>query len=107
MSMHYPSPQGPGTGNNQGPPGQDLLGIMLAGAAAAFGTPYLFEFIGPFVERLTYDAYGSRGLADFMYALSFLLCGGIIYAAARIFFWYVLAAIVAYLATRAAGLAVI
>ena len=102
MAANFPNiPNPQGGGGNDGPPGQNVLGILLAGCAAFFGTPYLFEWIGPYVERLVYNAYGSRELAAIMYYVGFVLCGGVIYAAARMFFWYVLAALVAFLAQRA------
>jgi len=100
MSMTYNAPRGAG-GGDSGPPGQNTLGILLAACVAFFLTPYVFEWIGPFVERLVYNAYGSREFAGVMYYVGFVLCGGVLFAAARIFFWYVLAALVAFLAQRA------
>ncbi len=83
------------------PPGQNLLGILLAATVSFFATPYLFEWIGPWVERIVYHAYGSRELAGLMYYVGYVLCGGVIYAAGRMFFWYILGALVAFLAQRA------
>ncbi|WP_420722473.1 hypothetical protein [Hwanghaeella sp. LZ110] len=102
MTNPFPNFSGPqGGGGESGPPGQNALGILLAGCVAFFVTPYVFEWIGPFVERLVLNAYGSRELADLMYWLSFGLIGGVLFTAARLFFWYVLAAFVAYMAQRA------
>lgn len=102
--MAYPNPATSG-GGDSGPPGQNLLGICLALLAAVLGTPYLFGYAGPMVERLVYNAYGSRDLAQFMYVVSFGLSGLVIYAACRMALWYALAAIVAFGAMRMAGLA--
>lgn len=99
MNNSFSQAPGPGGGDN-GPPGQNMLGILLAATTSIFLTPYVFTLIGPFVERLTLDAYGSREFADIMYWASFILCGGVIYAASRLIYWYVLAALVAYLAMR-------
>ena len=88
-------------GGNDGPPGQDMLGVLLAACFAFFVTPVIFEFIGPYVERLVYETYGSQSFAEFMYYVGFALLGGVLFAAARMFFWYVLAALVAFLAQRA------
>jgi len=98
MNNQFPNNSG---GGNDGPPGQNALGVLLAACVAFFVTPYVFELIGPYVQRLVYDAYGSREFADFMYYVGFALCGGVLYAAARMFFWYVLSALVAFLAQRA------
>lgn len=102
-----PNPYNPsvGPGGENGPPGQNLLGILLAASTSAFATPYVFTLIGPFVERMTLDAYGSHELAQIMYWASFVLCGGVIYAASRMLYWYLLAALVAYLAMRSVGVA--
>ena len=88
------------------PPGQNALGICLAGVAALLGTPYLFNFIGGYVEELVYNAYGSRDFASLMYVVTFGLCGVAIYSVCRMILWYVLAIIVAFLSVRAAGLMV-
>jgi len=100
----------PLTGSNrQGdntPPGQNLLAICLALLAAVLGTPYLFHFVGPVVEKLVYQAYGSRDFADLMYAVSFALSGIVIFAVCRMVLWYALAAIVTFGAMRFAGLVV-
>ena len=104
MTMNYNSPRGSGSGENNGPPGQNLLAICLASLAALLGTPYVFQLVGPMVERLVYEAYGSRDLADFMYAASFVLSGIVIFAICRMVLWYALAAIVAFGAMRFAGL---
>ncbi|NQW11394.1 MAG: hypothetical protein HQ481_16130 [Alphaproteobacteria bacterium] len=92
-------------GPEGGPPGQNLLGICLALLAAVLGTPYLFGYVGPWVERVVYNAYGSRELADVMYFASFGLSGVVIYAVCRMALWYALAAIVAFGAVRMAGMA--
>ena len=92
-------------GGDSGPPGQNLLGICLALLAAVLGTPYLFGYVGPWVERVVYNAYGSRELADVMYFASFGLSGVVIYAVCRMALWYALAAIVAFGAVRMAGMA--
>lgn len=102
--MSYSSPTAPGGGDN-GPPGQNLLSICLALLAAVLGTPYLFGYVGPWVERVVYSAYGSRDLASFMYFASFGLTGVVIYATCRMALWYALAAIVAFGAVRMAGVA--
>lgn len=49
--MNYSNPAAPG-GGDSGPPGQNLLGICLALLAAVLGTPYLFGYVGPWVERV-------------------------------------------------------
>ncbi len=102
MPQNYPSPGG---GPEGGPPGQNLLGICLALLAAVLGTPYVFQFAGPFAEKLVYEAYGSRDLAEFMYAASFVLSGVVIFAATRMALFYALAAIVAFGGMRLAGVA--
>lgn len=93
-----------GGGQDNGPPGQNLLGIALAAAAAMLGTPAIFHFIGPVAERLIYEAYGVREFASLMYYASFALCGLVIYAACRIALWYAISAIVAFMTMRATGL---
>lgn len=100
MTNYNPIPQGPGGGGNGGPPGQELLGIALAGVAAVIGTPYLFNLIGPFIAEMVNDAYDSEGLASLMYFASFVLSGVVIYAACRIALWYAIGAIVAFGALR-------
>jgi len=94
------------SGDNGGPPGQDLLAISLALLAAVLGTPVLFEFIGPIVRKLVLSAYGSEGFAALMYYASFVLSGVVIFAICRMVLWYALAAIVAFGAMRFAGLVV-
>lgn len=95
-----------GGGDNNQPPGKDLLGIWLAAFAALIGTPYLFHYIGPFVENLIYEAYGWRDLAELMYAVSFAMCGIVIYSICRITLWYALGMLLAYLTARFGGLLV-
>ena len=90
-------------GGDGGPPGQDMLGICLAALASVLGTPYLFELVGPFVEQLVYKTYDSQTLADVMYVASFGLSGIVIFSVTRMAAWYAIAAIVAFLAMRAAG----
>ena len=94
------------TGGNGGPPGQDLLCTCLALLAAVLGTPYVFHYVGPIIERLVYEAYGWKDLAGFMYGLSFLLSGVVIFAVCRMALWYAISAIVAFGAMRFAGFAV-
>lgn len=91
-------------GGENGPPGQNLLAICMALLAAVLGTPYVFQLIGPMIENLVYEAYGSRDLASFMYAASFVLSGVVIFALCRMVLWYALAAIVGFGAMRFAGL---
>lgn len=95
-----------GSRAEMGPPGQDMLAIALALLAAVLGTPYLFHFAGPFVERLVFEAYGSRDLASLMYFASFALSGVVIFAVCRMALWYAISAIVAFGAMRFAGFAV-
>lgn len=92
------------SGENNGPPGQNLLAISLALLAAVLGTPVLFEFIGPIVRKLVLSAYGSEEFAVLMYYASFVLSGIVIFAICRMVLWYALAAIVAFGAMRFAGL---
>ena len=82
MSQQY-SPLPGGSGSNGGPPGQDLLGIVLAALAAILGTPYLFEFVGPAIRDLVNSAYDSPGFAELMYYASFMLSGVAIFAVCR------------------------
>lgn len=91
-------------GQDNGPPGQNILGILLAATTSFFLTPYVFTFIGPYVEKLVFDAYGSRDFAEVMFAVSFILCGGVIYCVSRMIYWYLLAAIIAYMSLRAVGM---
>ncbi len=91
--------------SNGGPPGQDLLGISLAVLAAVLGTPYLFHYVGPFVETLIHDAYGWKELAGLMYFASFALSAVVIYAVCRMALWYAIGAIVAFGAMRVSGMA--
>lgn len=98
-------PQKP-SGPDTGPPGQNLLCICLALLAAVLGTPYVFHYVGPFVEKLVYQAYGWRDLAVLMYGLSFVLSGVVIFAVCRMALWYAISAIVAFGAMRFAGFAV-
>ena len=93
-------------GEQSGPPGQDLLCICLALLAALLGTPFVFHHVGPLVERLVYEAYGWRDLAELMYGLSFVLSGVVIFAVCRMALWYAISAIVAFGAMRFAGFAV-
>ena len=93
-------------GGDNGPPSLDLLCICLALLAAFLGTPYVFHFVGPFVERLVYEAYGWRELAIIMYGVSFFLTGVVIFAICRIALWYAISAIVAFGALRFAGYAI-
>lgn len=95
-----------GGASNDGPPGQNLLCICLALLAAVLGTPYVFQFVGPFVENLVLQSYGSKGLADLMYVASFVLSGIVIFAVCRMTLWYAISAIVAFGAMRFAGFAV-
>lgn len=99
---NLPMPKGGG----EGPPGQNLLCICLALLAAVLGTPYVFQFVGPFVEKLVFQAYGWRDLASLMYFLSFALSGIVIFAVCRMALWYAISAIVAFGAMRFAGFAV-
>lgn len=94
--------QNPNRGND-GPPGQDLLGICLAGVAAIIGTPYLFNFVGPLAEQIISNAYDSKELASLMYFVSFGLSGLVIYAVCRMALWYAIGAIVAFGALRFGG----
>lgn len=91
------------SGGGGGPPGQGLLSICLALLAAVLGTPYLFELVGPFVQKLVYQAYDSQALADFMYLASFALSGIAIFAITRMALWYAIAAIVTFGAMRMSG----
>ncbi|MDF1722139.1 MAG: hypothetical protein P1U65_15815 [Minwuia sp.] len=102
MAQQFPNlnQQGGGAGGNDGPPGQNMLGIALAAAAAMLGTPLLFHYIGPMSERLIYEAYGIREFASLMYYASFALCGLVIYAACRIALWYAISALIAFLTLR-------
>ena len=104
MNQHYPAAS---VGRDDGPPGQNLLAVCLALLAAVLGTPFVFHFVGPFVEKLVYQQYGSRDLADFMYFASFLLSGVVIFAVTRMALWYALAAIVTFGALRFAGMAAV
>ena len=103
MKAPYPHSPTPGAHGNGGPPGQDLLGICLAALASVLGTPFVFEFVGPFVEGLVHQAYGWKELAGFMYFASFALTGVVIYAVCRMALWYAIAAIVAFGAVRWSG----
>jgi|GEM_PF-5909975 len=91
------------SGNDNGPPGQNLLAICLAMLAAVLGTPYLFELVGPFIQKLVYQAYDSEALADLMYYASFALSGIAIFTVTRMALWYAIAAIVAFGAMRMSG----
>ena len=104
MSNPYNNPMSP-SGPGGGPPGQNLLGICLALLASVIGTPWVFDYVGPWVEKLVYSAYGSRELADVMYFASFALSGVVIFAVCRMVMWYALAAIVGFGALRFAGMA--
>ncbi|OSQ47042.1 hypothetical protein [Thalassospira alkalitolerans] len=107
MNSQYSNPSNAHSGsNNGGPPGQNLLCICLALLAAVLGTPYVFHYVGPFIERLVYEAYGWRELASFMYAASFLLTSLVIFAISRMTLWYAITAIVTFGALRFASLAV-
>jgi hypothetical protein len=103
MVQYHPAASGGEPENS--PPGQNLLGVCLAMLAAVLGTPYVFHFIGPFIEKLVYEAYGSRDLADFMYIASFALSGVVIFAATRMTLFYALAGIVTFGSMRLAGVA--
>ena len=92
-------------GSEAGPPGQDILAISLALLAAVLGTPYVFNLVGPLIEKLVFKAYGSEDLATFMYAASFVLSGVVIFAATRMALFYAIAAIVAFGSMRLAGMA--
>lgn len=105
MTTNFPQPSGMGGGNG-GPPGQNVLCICLALLAAVLGTPYLFHFVGPFVQKLVLEAYGSEGLAAFMYFASYALSGIVIFTISRMALFYAISAIVAFGAMRFAGLAV-
>ena len=96
---------GHGNGPGGGPPGQELLSVSLSLLAAVLGTPYLFSLIGPVVERLVYEAYGWRELADLMYFASYALSGIIIYTVTRMALFYAIAAVAAFGALRFAGVA--
>lgn len=104
MTMNYQSPRGHGGGENNGPPGQKLLCVSLALLAAILGTPALFHLIGPLVERLVYEAYGSRDFAEFMYVMTFGLSGIVIFAISQMALWYAITAVVALGALRFAGI---
>jgi len=105
MNKSFPQAPGPGGGEN-GPPGQNMLCVCLALLAAVIGTPYVFHFVGPAVEKIVYEAYGWRELASFMYAASFVLSGIVIFAVSRMALWYAITAIVGFGALRFAGMAI-
>lgn len=94
-----------GGGSNGGPPGQNLICICLALLAAVLGTPYVFHFVGPFVEELVYEAYGWREFATLMYGVSYLLSGIVIFAISRMALWYAITAIITFGAMRFASFA--
>jgi len=85
------------------PPGQDMLGIVLAALAAILGTPYLFGFIGEPIRDLVASAYESHAFATLMYYVSFALSGVAIYAICRMALFYALAAIVGFASMRWGG----
>ena len=103
MTSQYPNPSNAIGGGNGGPPGQNLLCVCLALLAAVLGTPYVFHHVGPFIERLVYEAYGSEDLASFMYAASFVVSGVVIFAISRMALWYAITAVIAFGAIRFAG----
>lgn len=105
MNNSFPQASGPGGGQN-GPPGQNMLCVCLALLAAVIGTPYVFHFVGPFVEKIVYEAYGWRELATMMYGASFFLTGVVIFAVCRMALWYAITAIVGFGALRFAGMAI-
>jgi hypothetical protein len=105
MTSYSPNPSHSGGGNG-GPPGQDLLCICLALLAAVLGTPYVFHYVGPFIERLVYEAYGWRDFAAFMYAVTFVLTALGIFASSRMTLWYAITSVVGFAAIRFAGFAV-
>lgn len=88
-----------------GPPGKDVLAISLATLSAILGTPFLFDFVGPIIGKLIYEAYGSKTLADMMYYASFVLSGVIIYTVSRMALWYAIAALIGFTTVRFAGFA--
>lgn len=92
-------------GNENGPPGQNILTISLALLAALLGTPMLFEFIGPLVRKLVLSAYGSEEFAFLMYYASFVLSGAVIFSITRIALFYALAGVAGFGALRLAGAA--
>jgi len=92
-------------GGNGGPPGQELLSVSLSLLAAVLGTPYVFSFAGPIIERLVYEAYGWREISDAMYFASYVLSAVILYTTARMALFYAIAAIVAFSAMRLGGVA--
>ena len=90
-------------GPNGGPPGQELLGIVLSALAAVLGTPYLFDFVGPAISDLVATAYGSPSLGEVMYFVSFLLSGVAIYSICRMALFYAIAAIAGFASMRWGG----
>jgi len=103
MTSYHPYPPRSG---GEGPQGQKLLSVSLALLAAILGTPALFNVIGPVVERLVYEAYGSRDFADIMYGASFVLSGVVIYSISQMTVYAAMTAIVAFGVIRFAGFAV-
>lgn len=104
MTSYHPNPSR--SGGNGGPQGQKLLSVSLALLAAILGTPVLFGLIGPIVERLVYEAYGSQDFADIMYGASFVLSGVAIYSIAEMTIYTAITAVIAFGALRFAGFAI-
>eukprot|EP00752_Nemacystus_decipiens_P000232 g232.t1 len=102
MANPYNTPH-PSGGGNSGPPGQELLGIALAGVAAVIGTPYLFSLIGPAIADIVSDAYDSEGFASLMYFASYGLSGVVIFCVCRMALFYAIGAIVAFATLRFGG----
>lgn len=81
---------------------QKGLVVCLALAATVFGTPILFDFIGPWVEELSIRHYGED-LGTLMYGCTYLLLGAIIYYASQLTLLAALASVSAFGALRFAG----
>lgn len=85
-------------------PGQKGLVICLALVAAFFGTPILFDQVGPWVEAMTLRHYGDQDLATLAYGASFLLTGATIFFAAQVGIAVALGAAGTFGALRLAGI---
>lgn len=83
-----------------GPPGLRGFVTCLALLSAAIGTPYVFEFIGPFLRDLIVNAYGNELIGLIMYWFSYVISAGLIFFTSQMGIWAGITSLIAFLAVR-------
>lgn len=87
-------------------PGLDTLILCFAFLAALLGAPYVYDFLGPFIEPLLYQTYSRWGLGGAAQVTLFALFFLIIFFLCRIALWLAFSGTIAFGAMRLADYAV-